>query len=110
MRDTVKLLLRLQELELIREEARIFHRHDQQDKMAQLDDTLRKQREQVEEQWLRRFDGLRRSGIAVVHEFGGICQNCRMSISLGMLNRMRKGEAEWICPNCGRFLLLSDEG
>jgi predicted nucleic acid-binding Zn-ribbon protein len=110
MRETVKLLLRLQELELIREEARIFHRRDQQDKMTHLDDTLRTLREQVPESWLRRFDGLRRSGIAVVHEFGGVCQNCRMSIALGGLNRMRKGDAEWICPNCGRFLLLSDEG
>ena len=108
MKDTVKLLLRLQDLELIREEARIFRRRDQQEKMSQLDETLRDLREQVPEPWLRRFDGLRRSGIAVVHEFGGVCQNCRMAVSLGGLNRMRRGDAEWICPNCGRFLLLSD--
>lgn len=109
MRNVIRILLRLQELELIREEVRIIHGNDQPEKAAQLDESLRELRQQVQEQWLRRFDGLRRSGIAVAMEFGGICQNCRMAISLGDLNRMRKEEKEWICPNCGRFLLLSED-
>ena len=107
MRDAVLTMLKLQELELIREESRIVHRDKHQVKLNRLDESIKELRAKLPEQYLKRFDGLRRSGMAVAREFGGVCQSCRMVITIGDLNRMRKDEMQHICPNCGRFLLLS---
>ena len=111
MRDLVKTMLRLQELELIKDENRILHLEkdpEHQAQMNQLEETIRQLSEQLPEKWRARYKALRKNGVAVVREFGGVCQQCRMVISVGVLNRMRKGENSWICPNCGRFLLLSE--
>ena len=112
MRDVVKTMLRLQELELIKDENKILHLEkdpEHQAQLGQLEATIQQLTEQLPEKWRARYKALRRNGVAVVREFGGVCQQCRMVISVGVLNRMRKGENSWICPNCGRFLLLSED-
>lgn len=109
MREAVKIMLRLQELEIIKEESIIIHHGGHQEKIAAIENNILSLRERLPEKWRIRYTALRRNGMAVVREFGGVCQNCRMVISLGVLNRMRKEEIDWICPNCGRYLLLNEE-
>lgn len=108
MREVVKCMLRLQELELIKEEHRIIHNDTYPDKIAKIDANIGELLHSIPDKWRSRYQALRKNGLAVAREFGGVCQNCRMVISIGVLNRMRKGETDWICPNCGRFLLLSE--
>ncbi len=112
MRDIIRIMLRLQELELIRDENKILHLEkdpEHQAQVKQLENTIQELTEQVPEKWRARYARLRKNGIAVAHEFGGVCQQCRMVIPVGVLTQMRTGQNTWICPNCGRFLLLSED-
>ena len=114
MRDTIRIMLRLQELELIRDENKILHLEKDpahQAQIQQMENAIKELTEQVPERWRARYKQLRKSknGIAVAHEFGGVCQQCRMVIPVGVLTQMRTGQNSWICPNCGRFLLLSED-
>jgi len=108
MREVVKVMLRLQELEIIREEHKIIHYGEHPEQMNNLENRINALEASLPEKWRTRYKVLRRNGLAVFLEFGGVCQNCRMVISIGVLNRMRKNEMDWICRNCGRFLLLSE--
>jgi predicted nucleic acid-binding Zn-ribbon protein len=106
MREIVTSLLRLQELELVREETRIVHQGDAGNRLSDIEAAIRTIRDTIPEQDLRRFDGLRRNGVAAVREVHGVCRGCHLNVPVGDLNRMQRGEMPWLCPNCGRFLLV----
>jgi predicted nucleic acid-binding Zn-ribbon protein len=109
MRKLAQALMDLQELELVRQESAIVHGKGADEKAADLDPEIRTLRAAVPPVILHRFDGYRRQhGAAVVREKGGVCLGCHLAVPQGDLNRMRREEIEWLCPNCGRFLLLSD--
>ena len=110
MREVVEKLLELQELELVREESRIVHQADAGSKLPDVEQRIERLREQIPDALLRRFDGHRRTGTAAVREQNGLCKGCMLNVTVGDRNRMRRGEMTWLCPNCGRFLLLSDAG
>lgn len=107
MRDLLKALLELQELEIVLEESRIVHGEAAPDTVAEVAARVRELRERVPQHDLKRFDALRRGGPAVVLEHGGTCDGCHLNVPRGDLNRMRRIEADWVCPNCGRYLLLT---
>ena len=106
MQEFVSALMRLQELEIVLEESRIVHKGSQPEKLAEVEQKVAELRASVPDISLKRYDGLRRTGAGVVREVGGLCRGCHLGVTVGDLNRMRRGEMTWMCPNCGRFLLL----
>jgi predicted nucleic acid-binding Zn-ribbon protein len=108
MRNIVEKLMKMQELELVVHESEILHK-SQEDTGTK---TLRKQVDdiatEIPAEPLQRYRKLRSAGLAVVGEEVGICLGCRLNIPRGDLNRMRAGKAPWMCPNCSKFLLLSE--
>ena len=107
MRELVANLLELQELEIIREESRIVHEGRFPEELAELEARIRRLRAAVPAESLKRYDGHRRNGLGAVREDDGTCTGCRLHVPMGDLQRMRHGLVPWICPNCGRFLLLA---
>jgi len=108
MRETIASLLEVQELELVLEESRILHRTQTPNAEERaLEERIASVRHPIPPEVLRRYDGLRRNGLAATTEEGGVCRACRLAVTVGDLNRMRNGTLEWVCPHCGRFLLLS---
>ncbi|NLF17558.1 MAG: hypothetical protein GX595_09895 [Lentisphaerae bacterium] len=108
MRDLLTALLELQELEIVLEESQIVHGDATAQVAVALTARIGRLRAGVSTQDLRRFDALRRSGPAVVRERGGTCGGCHLNVTRGDLNRMRRCEVDWVCPNCGRYLFLSE--
>lgn len=107
MCELVTSLLKLQELEIVLQESRIVHGSHVTNQMRTLEAEIRLLRESLKPSELKRFDALKRGGIPVVKERHGVCTGCHLNIPQGDLNRMARGDLEWVCPNCGRFLLLS---
>ena len=107
MQDIVESLMRLQELELVLTESRILHSGEKPDSVAELEQKVEACRRAIDTIYLTRYDRLRRNGLGVTREIGGVCGGCRLNVNQGDLNRMRRGEMQSSCPNCGRFLLLS---
>jgi predicted nucleic acid-binding Zn-ribbon protein len=109
MRESAQVLMALQELEIVRQESTIVHGSAADAKMTEIGPKIADLRSRVPSAVLRRFDGYRRQhGAAIVREVDGVCLGCHLGVPVGELNRMRKGEIDWLCPNCGRFLLLSE--
>jgi predicted nucleic acid-binding Zn-ribbon protein len=107
MRDLLTALLELQELEIVLEESRIVHRDAVLPSVAHVEERVRALRQLVSPGELRRYDALRRGGPAVVKEHDGSCGGCHLNVPRGDLNRMLRAEVDWVCPNCGRYLLVS---
>jgi predicted nucleic acid-binding Zn-ribbon protein len=107
MRDLVTALLELQELEIVLEESRIVHGDSALPAAAQVERRVGALRQAVPPSELRRYDALRRGGPAVVKEHDGTCGGCHLNVPRGDLNRMLRLEVDWLCPNCGRYLLVS---
>ncbi len=107
MRDLLTTLLELQELEIVLEESRIVHGDSALASAAVVEQRVKAIRQSVPPGELRRYDGLRRGGAAVVKEHDGSCGGCHLNINRGDRNRMLRMEMAWVCPNCGRYLLVS---
>lgn len=107
MRKIVESLLTLQEQELVLTESRILHQGQKDADLARLETRIRAARERVLPEHLRRYDVLRRNGLGVVRESAGVCTGCHLNVPVGDLNRMRRGQMPWVCPNCARFLVLT---
>ena len=108
MRDLLTALLELQDLGLVLAEAQLVRGDARAQVAVALTARIGRLRAGVSTQDLRRFDALRRSGPAVVRERGGTCGGCHLNVTRGDLNRMRRCEVDWVCPNCGRYLFLSE--
>ena len=107
MRDVLEVLLELQELELVLRESRIVHKQQSPDSVAGVEEKIDGLRKQIPPRHLKRYDVLKRNGPGVARELNGVCSSCRLNVPVGDRNRMRRGDMQWTCPNCGRFLLLS---
>jgi predicted nucleic acid-binding Zn-ribbon protein len=108
MKDQVRLLLELQELNLVSKESALVHDDSETDmdlaqKMVSLSD-------QVRPDILSRFNRLAAHGAAVVAVNSGMCRGCNVAIPQGDMNRMINGSTDPICPHCDRFLNLDTEG
>lgn len=100
----IKILLRLQEIDIILSEARIMHEGEEDATGLQSErDTLQ---EQVNAVILTRYERLIKRDVAVVHVRGGLCTGCYLAIPQGDLNRMKSNKLDPVCDNCGRFLYL----
>lgn len=107
MRDVLEALLELQELELVLQESKIVHGQQSPDSVADIEKSITSIRERIPPRSLKRYDVLKRNGPGIARELNGVCSSCRLNVPVGDLNRMRRGDMSWACPNCGRFLLLS---
>lgn len=107
MRDLLTALLELQELEIVLEESHIVHGDTAPPSAVLVEQRVKTLRHSVSPGELRRYNGLRRGGAAVVEERDGTCGGCHLNVPRGDLNRMLRLEVDWLCPNCGRYLLVS---
>lgn len=105
MLEEIKLLLRLQELDIILAEARIVHKIEKNTEVVK--EKVNLLREKIDLTTLSRYDRLTKQGLAVVQEMNGMCLGCNLSIPVGDLNRIRIGKMEPSCPNCGKFLAIA---
>lgn len=106
MREAVATLLKLQEMELVLEEAAIIHSGRNVKGVSEMKSRMQTLRQNVPPPVLRRYDRLRRTGIGACAVQNGFCACCHLRVPVGDLNRMRRGDTEWVCPNCGRFLMI----
>jgi len=106
VRNVVQSLFDLQEMELVLTESRILHSALPPVSMQRLEQKIADSRREIGANFLKRYDSLRRNGVGVAREQSGICNACHISVNIGDLSRMRRGEMAWTCPNCARFLLL----
>jgi len=104
MLEKIKILLELQELDLILKEAKIVHRREVNSESIEI--KLEKLRENIDIQTLSRYDRMNQKGLCVVHLKNGMCLGCNLSIPIGDINRMKSGNTEPICPNCGKFIAV----
>lgn len=107
MKEEIKTMIRLQELEIIAYETRIMAGLVNPANLSRVEQKIADLKASLSERTLSRYEKLRESGMAVAKEYGGTCQHCRMTLTIPVLNRMRNNETDWICPNCGHFLNLS---
>ena len=108
MRQQIAALAELQELELVVEESDILHRQDAEPQIVEVRQKIEELRARIDPETLTRYDRLRDQGPAVVSEVKGLCTGCRLNVPKGDLQRMRNGNMPWLCPNCSKFILLSD--
>lgn len=111
MEKIVRSLYALQELELVLAETRILHQEATGGPdTAAFEEKIAQARGRVAREHLRRYDLLRRNHqLVVVREKAGTCTGCNLNVPQGDLNRMRRGEMDWVCPNCARFILLATD-
>lgn len=107
MRQIVQALVHLQEQELVLAESRILHEAGAAEVLGELEGRVAELRASIEPGYLRKFDSLRRNGAGVVSAAQGVCHGCHLNVPVGDLNRMRRGQMPWVCPNCARFLIVS---
>ena len=96
----------MQELELVLAESEILHRTEPAVDVARVNKQIHAVRQKIDDEHLRRYDMLRRNGLGVVWAATGVCSGCHLNVPQGDLNRMRRGQMPWACPNCARFIML----
>ena len=104
MLDKIKSLIELQELDLVLKEAHIVH--GKEIDTESIRDKVAIIREGIDKQTLSRFDRMIKQGVSVVQLRNGMCLGCNLSIPIGDINRMKVGNMDPICPNCGKFIDL----
>ena len=102
-------LLQLQQLEVVLDESRILHRDATEAQATEIAGRIEQLRGAIASDLLKRFDRLRKQGLAVSRVESGVCEACRLNIPQGELIRMRKDENVPSCPNCGRFLHVTQD-
>ncbi|MBR0459486.1 MAG: hypothetical protein IJJ26_09640 [Victivallales bacterium] len=109
LEENEKTLLRLQALELLTREGEVLcwaelHPRQMERILKEYQELLKK----LPTSWRERFQRLatNKKQMPMVPEQRCVCQNCRMTISLPLMKRMRAKQLEPICPNCGHFLKL----
>ena len=105
MNAIVKALKRIQDLEIINKENKILSVLGLPRPTKQLEEEEAQLLAQIPQAYLERFHKLRQTGTAVCTLRNALCMNCRMTLTQGVLQRIRTGVATPVCPNCGHFLL-----
>ena len=104
MHEKIEILLELQELDIILRETKIVHQKDVDSESIRI--KLASLRSRIDAQTLSRYDRLIKQGLSVVQLRGGMCLGCNLSIPVGDINRIKANNAEPICPNCGKFVVV----
>ena len=110
MRTVVSYLLQLQELEIILEESRILHsKKSSTEALAGIINRIETLRGHIPPHTLKRYDALRRKmGLGATTETNSFCNACHLQMNIGDVNRMRNKKIPWVCPFCGRYILISE--
>jgi predicted nucleic acid-binding Zn-ribbon protein len=63
----------------------------------------------IEPELLSRYESLRtgKQGLVVAKVERGLCQGCRITVPVSVLQRARAGREVVTCPSCGRILFVS---
>ncbi|MBQ6474406.1 MAG: hypothetical protein IJJ33_20665 [Victivallales bacterium] len=105
MNAIVKALKRIQDLEIINKENKILSVLGLPRRTKQLAAEESQLLARIPPSYLERFQKLRETGPAVCTLRNALCMNCRMTLTQGVLERIKAGVATPVCPNCGHFLL-----
>ena len=97
---------RLQELEITAQELRIMAPLLNPANLPIVEKNIAELLESLPQEMQSRYERLRKDGLASTRAINGTCQNCRMTLTQPLLDRMKNNETEWICPNCGHFIML----
>ena len=100
---------RLQELEITAQELRIMAPLLNPANLPIVEKSIAEMLESLPQELRARYERLRKEGLACNRAINGTCQNCRMTLTQPLLNRMKNNETEWICPNCGHFITLVEQ-
>jgi len=84
-------------------------REDVQIELQELDGQRSRQQAAIEGETIRQYDGLRAAhqGRAVAKVERGICQGCRITLPMHVLQKARSGNHLVQCTSCERILYLS---
>ena len=110
MNDIVKALKRIQDLEIINRENKILSVLGLPRPTKQLEEEESRLLATIPPAYLERYHKLRQTGVAVGILRNAFCLSCRMTLTSGVLQRIKSGIAMPVCPNCGRFLLEETSG
>ena len=97
---------RLQELDIMATELRIMAPLLNPANLPIVEKSIAEIMEALPQDMKQRYERLRKDGLASNRAIDGTCQNCRMTLTQPLLQRMKNNETEWICPNCGHFINL----
>jgi len=91
------------------QESLLRQREDLQREIPELEARRSRQETSIEAEVMRQYDGLRAAhqGRAVAKVERGICQGCRITLPMHVLQRARKGNHLVRCTSCERILYLS---
>ena len=98
---------RIQELDIIASELRVMGMLANPARLPIVEKSICELLESLPPELRQRYERLHGNGMAINKALDGTCQNCRMTIAKPLLQRMEDNGTEWICPNCGRFLMLT---
>jgi predicted nucleic acid-binding Zn-ribbon protein len=107
MNDTIRLLVALQDLDLMikesqNEEESFGFRIQNLEKLQAAREHLA---QQVSVKWLRMYERVsKRHGRAVVPVEGGVCLGCFMGLPTSHQTSQKADEEVSVCENCGRIL------
>lgn len=107
MNSTVEMLLRLQELDLLRRGAELHASPDGSSGMGSLLGRIDRVRRRIPGPALSRYDGLAQlyvEPVAAVSQGG--CQGCSKSLGTRKVSQLERSSQFLTCPHCGRFLYL----
>jgi len=109
MKKVVSNLLKIQEYEIILEESEILHKDSSLPDLARIINKIENLRKKVPTNTIRRFDSFRKkTGFGATIENNGFCNACHLRLNQGDINRMFNRKMPWICPFCGRYILIAD--
>jgi len=106
MRNLANTVERLQELDIMATELRIMAPLLSPANLPAVEKNILELLEEIPSDMRERYERLRKTGLASNRAIDGTCQNCRMTLTQPLLQRMKSNETEWICPNCGHFINL----
>lgn len=105
MNQTLQSLLRLQELELLRQALQLAATDVQESGFDFLDRRIERVRREIPGTILSRYDSLRRSYTEPVAPASqNRCRGCDEAIPTGLALRLERSNQVHRCPHCGRFL------
>ena len=109
MQQLAQTVERLQELEITAQELRIMAPLLNPANLPIVEKNIAELLESLPPEIRSRYERLRKNGLASNRVLNGTCQNCRMTLTQPLMNRMKNNETEWICPNCGHFITIVEQ-
>lgn len=107
IKDELKHLLKLQELEIVLEESQIVHGENHDQDTAKIETKITNLRKKISVKTLSTYDRLRKKGLGIAREVELRCKSCHMPMALSVVNAMKDSVNAPQCPNCNVIIFPS---